>query len=45
VLTVAGAVVFALCLLAYFTQRRDHGREISELKRDLEIHRDRATAI
>jgi hypothetical protein len=42
-LTAAGIIVFVLCLVAYFTQRRDHGQEISELKRDLEIHMDRAT--
>jgi hypothetical protein len=40
--TVAGAVVFLLCLVGYFTQRRDHGKEIGELKKDLEMHKPRA---
>lgn len=44
VLTGAGAVVLVLCLVGYFTQRRDRGREISELKKDLEIHKPRPTA-
>jgi FtsH-binding integral membrane protein len=35
VLTGAGAVVLVLCLIGYLTQRRDRGREISELKKDL----------
>jgi hypothetical protein len=39
VLTGAGVVVLLLCLVGYLTQRRDHGREISELKKDLEIHK------
>jgi hypothetical protein len=42
-LTGAGAVVLILCLVGYLTQRGDHGREISELKKDLEIHKPRAT--
>lgn len=44
VLTGAGAVILVLCLVGYLTQRRDHGREISELKKDLEVHKLRATA-
>jgi len=44
VLTGAGAVILVLCLVGYLTQRRDRGREISELKKDLEIHKPRATA-
>jgi hypothetical protein len=36
-LTAAGAAILALCLVGYLTQRRDHGKEISELKKDLEI--------
>ena len=32
-LTAAGAAIFALCLFGYLTQRRDHAREIAELKR------------
>jgi hypothetical protein len=42
-LTATGAVAFVLCLAAYFTQRRQRGAEIRELRKDLEIHRDRAT--
>jgi hypothetical protein len=42
-LTVTGAVVFVLCLAGYLTQRREHGAEIGELRKDLEIHMDRAT--
>ncbi len=42
-LTATGVVVLVLCLAAYFTQRRAHGAEIGELRKDLEIHRDRAT--
>jgi hypothetical protein len=44
VLTGAGAVVLVLRLVGYLTQRRDHGREISELKKDLEIHKPRSRA-
>jgi hypothetical protein len=44
VLTAAGAVVLVLCLIAYLTQRRGHGTEIGELKKDLEIRRRRAAA-
>lgn len=40
--TVAGAVVTALCLFGYFSQRRDHGKEINELKKDLEMHKPTA---
>jgi hypothetical protein len=42
-LTATGVVVLVLSLAAYLTQRREHGTEISELQKDLEIHRDRAT--
>ncbi len=38
-LTAAGAVVFTLCLFAYLTQRRDRGRAISELEKDLMLRR------
>jgi FtsH-binding integral membrane protein len=38
-LTGAGAVVFALCLFGYLAQRRDLGREISELEKDLMLRR------
>jgi hypothetical protein len=41
-LTATGAVVFMLCMVAYLTQRRELGAEIGELKKDLEIYRDRA---
>ena len=39
VLTGAGVVILVLCLVGYLTQRRDRGREISELKKDLEIRK------
>ncbi len=39
VLTAAAFAITVLCLVGYFTQRRDHGREISELKKDLERHK------
>jgi hypothetical protein len=39
-----GAVILFLYLVGYLTQRRDRGRGISELKKDLEIHKPRATA-
>lgn len=34
--TGGGVVVLLLCLVGYLTQRRDHGREIAELRKDLE---------
>jgi len=37
--TIAGVVLAVVCLVAYFTQRRDHGKEIAELKKDLEMHK------
>jgi hypothetical protein len=37
--TVAGIALAAVCLVAYFTQRRDHAKEIAELKKDLEMHK------
>jgi hypothetical protein len=43
-LTVTGTLVVTLCLAAYLTQRREHGAEIGELKKDLEVHKRRATA-
>jgi hypothetical protein len=42
-LTATGAVILVLCLAAYLTQRRERGAEIGELRKDLEIHRERAT--
>lgn len=39
--TVAGAVLTVLSLVAYFTQRHDHGKEIAELKKDLEMRKPR----
>jgi hypothetical protein len=42
VLVAAGFVVLALCLIGYFTQRRDHGKEIAELRKDMDIHKRRA---
>jgi len=41
-LIAAGAVILGLCLFGYLTQRRDHGREIAELKKDLEIRKPKA---
>jgi hypothetical protein len=41
-LTATGAVVLILCLAAYFSLRRERGLEIGELRKDLEIHKDRA---
>lgn len=43
-LTATGAVVLILCLVAYISQRSEHGKEVDELKKDLEMHRDRARA-
>jgi hypothetical protein len=43
-LTAAGTTVFALCLVGYLAHRRDHTREIRELRKDLEIHRPKAAA-
>jgi len=43
-LTATGAIILILCLAAYLTQRRGHKAEISELRKDLQIYRDRATA-
>lgn len=37
--TVAGIILALICLVAYFTQRRDHGKEIAELKKDLAMHK------
>ncbi len=39
VVTAAGTLVTVLCLVGYLTQRRDHAREITELKKDLEMHK------
>ena len=41
VVTVAGSVIMVLCLVGYLSQRRDHGREIDELKKDLEMRKPR----
>jgi hypothetical protein len=41
--TAAGAIVAIVCLLGYFTQRRDHGKEVDELTRDLEVRKPSAT--
>lgn len=38
-LTGAGVVIFALCLFGYLTQRNDHGKEISELEKDLKLRK------
>ena len=42
--TGGGMVVWLLCLVGYFTQRRDHSREIAELRKDLENHKPRSSA-
>jgi hypothetical protein len=39
--TVAGCVITTLCLVGYLSQRRDNGREIDELRKDLEMHKPR----
>jgi peptidoglycan/LPS O-acetylase OafA/YrhL len=39
VLMGAGTAIFLLCMIGYLTQRRNHGSEIGELKKDLEILR------
>jgi len=41
VATGCGLVVLLLCLFGYFGQRRDHGKEIAELRKDLENHKPR----
>jgi hypothetical protein len=41
--TGGGVVVLLLCLVGYLTQRRDHGREIAELRKDLENHKPRSS--
>ena len=38
-LTAAGAFVMLICLVAYLTQRREHGEDINELKKDLMAHK------
>ena len=38
-MTVAAALVTILRLVGYLTQRRDLAKEITELKKDLEIHK------
>jgi hypothetical protein len=38
-ITGAGTVFLFLCLFGYLTQRRDHGRDVEELRKDLEIHK------
>lgn len=38
-LTAAGALVMLICLAAYLTQRREHSRDITELKKDLVAHK------
>jgi hypothetical protein len=39
--TVAATLVTILCLVGYLTQRRSLAKEITELKKDLEIHKPR----
>jgi uncharacterized protein DUF397 len=43
-LLAAGAAMTCLCMAGYLTQRRDHGQEIGELKKDLEIRKPGATS-
>ena len=38
-ITGGGMIALLLCLAGFFTQRRDHDREISELRKDLENHK------
>jgi hypothetical protein len=42
--TGGGMAVLILCLAGYFTQRRDHGKEIAELRKDMENHKPRSSA-
>ena len=42
--TGGGVAVLLLCLVGYFTQRRDHSGEIAELRKDLENHKPRRPA-
>ena len=39
-LSVLGAVMMVLCLVAYFTQRDHHAEQIDELKKDLQMQMD-----
>ena len=39
VLMATGIIIFCLCVLGYVTQRRNQGKEIGELEKDLEIHK------
>lgn len=41
ILMTLGALIAAICILAYLSQRRDRGKEINELKRDLQVHAGR----
>jgi len=43
VVTIAGSIIMVLCLVGYLSQRRDHGREIDELKKDLEMRKPGAS--
>ena len=43
-LTAFATAIFALCLFGYLTQRRDHAREIGELRKDLEIRKPKVPA-
>jgi hypothetical protein len=36
-LTILGGLMLVLCLIAYFTQRSHHTKEIEELKKDLQM--------
>lgn len=39
VIMAAGTVIFGLCVFFYLTQRRNQGKEIAELEKDLEIRK------
>jgi hypothetical protein len=39
VATGCGVIVLLLCLFGYLGQRRDHGKEITELRKDLENYK------
>lgn len=43
-ITGCGVMVLLLCLVGYFTQRRNQSREIAELRKDLENHNPRPSA-
>lgn len=43
--TAAATLITILCLVGYLAQRRDHARGISELKKDLAMHKPRTSQV